>query len=131
MWREFTMETTRTFKLDYGTIAWGALFVWWGIAEMFRFLPAATLWGNGVALIGVALILLGVNAARLLNGIPTRRGTTVVGILALVWGVLELAGSFLSLPFELPTFAILLITLGVLLFAGELPLGRAEPQVGA
>jgi hypothetical protein len=64
--------------------------------------------------------LIGLNAVRSLKGIPTSSFSTILGILALVWGGLELVGSFLNLPFELPIFAILLITLGVLLLGQEL-----------
>ena len=85
-----------------------------GITELGSFLP------DGTGAIGVGLILLGLNGVRTLNGIPTRRLTTTLGILALVFGVLQLAGSILDLPFELPVFAILLITYGVILLVREL-----------
>jgi hypothetical protein len=52
---------------------------------------------------------------RSLNGVPIRVWSTILGILALVWGVLDLAGSLLRLPFEMPTFAILLVVLGSIL----------------
>ena len=42
------------------------------------------------------------------------------GVLALVWGALGLAGVLLSLPFEIPIFAILLIVLGVIILVPEL-----------
>lgn len=108
------MSNTQTQIHNFETIAWGILFIWWGITELFKFLP------DGSGAIGVGLILLGLNAVRTLNGIPTSGFTTTLGILALVWGGLELAGSVLSLPFELPVFAILLITLGLLLLGQEI-----------
>lgn len=98
---------------NFEAIAWGALFVWWGITELVNFLPA------GAAALGVGLILLGTNAARSASGIPTSGFSTTLGILALVWGGLELAGSVFNLPFELPIFPILLITLGVLILWPE------------
>jgi hypothetical protein len=98
----------------FEAIAWGALFIWWGITELVEFLP------DGSGAIGIGLILVGVNAARALNGIPMNGFSTTIGVLALVWGGLELAGAVLSLPFELPVFAILLITLGVLLVGREI-----------
>jgi hypothetical protein len=112
--REGKMDNTRTLNSSFETAAWGALFIWWGITELFNFLPA------GTGAIGIGLILLGLNVARSLNGIPTRGFTTVLGILALVWGGLGLASSVLVLPFELPVFAILLITLGVILLGREI-----------
>jgi len=108
------MDNTRTLNGSLEAAAWGGLFIWWGITELFNFLPA------GIGAIGIGLILLGVNAARSRNGIPISAFSTTLGILALVWGGLELVGAVLSLPFELPVFAILLIVLGVTLLAREL-----------
>ncbi len=85
------------------TLGWGALFVWWGITLLVR-LPA------GVGLIGVGLILLGANAARYFQGLRINGFSTCIGVLALIWGGLELAGTVL--PFELPVLAVLLIALG-------------------
>ena len=88
----------------------GAIFIWWGITELFRF-------PNGTDTVGFGLIFLGVNAVRALDGIPTKNLTTILGILALVWGGLDLAPVVLHLPFKLPVFAILLIVLGVIVLA--------------
>ncbi len=108
------MENTRTLNRNLETYAWAAFFVWWGVTELFKFLPA------GTGAVGFGLILIGLNAARSLNGIPTSGLTITLGILALVLGGLELAGFFLNLPFELPVFAILLIVLGVIVLTREL-----------
>jgi hypothetical protein len=114
------MENTRTLNRNLETMAWGALFIWWGITELFQFLP------HGTGAIGIGLIFLGLNMARSLNGIPTSGFSTTLGILALVLGGLELASSVLHLPFELPVFAILLIVLGVILLARELLRSKNE-----
>ncbi|MEW5870698.1 MAG: hypothetical protein AB1894_15605 [Chloroflexota bacterium] len=111
------MHNTQTPDRDLETIAWGLLFVLWGLTVLFDFIPA------GVGLAGTGLILLGLNAVRSLSGIPARSGTTTIGILALVWGGLELADVILPLPFELSDwaiFAILLIVLGGILLGREL-----------
>jgi len=108
------MNDIQTINRRYETIGWGALFVWWGITEIFQFLP------DGSGAIGIGLILLGLNATRRRNGIPISSFSTTVGILALVWGGLELAASVLSLPFEIPIFGILLIVLGGIILAREL-----------
>ena len=107
------MNNVRTLNRDFEAIAWGLFFIWWGITELFKF-------PDGTFAIGIGLILLGLNAVQSLNGMPTSGFTITLGILALVWGGLELAGWVLSLPFELPVFAILLIVLGVILLAREL-----------
>jgi hypothetical protein len=108
------MENTRSLNRNFETYAWAAFFVWWGITELFQALPA------GTGAIGFGLILIGLNVARSLNGIPTSGFTITLGILALVFGGLELAGFFLHLPFELPVFAVLLIVLGVIVLAREM-----------
>ena len=108
------MKNTQIQNRNFEAIAWGALFVWWGITELIEFLP------DGTGALGVGVILLGINAARSLNGIPTSSFSIMLGILALVWGGLELAASVLNLPFELPIFPILLITLGVLILGHEI-----------
>jgi len=114
------MENTRTLNRNLETVAWGAFFIWWGITELFNFLP------HGTGAIGIGLIFLGLNVARSLNGIPTSGFSTTLGILALVLGGLELAHPIMRLPFELPVFAILLIVLGVILLARELLRSRNE-----
>lgn len=108
------MNNIQTSARNLDTIAWGAFFILWGITELFGSLP------EGVGALGVGLILIGLNIVRAMKGIPTSSFTTILGILALVWGGLELAGVLLVLPFELPVFAILLVTLGLLLLGREI-----------
>lgn len=112
------MENTRTLNRNLETVAWGAFFIWWGITELFSFLP------HGTGAIGIGLIWLALNAVRALKGVRISGFTTTLGILALVLGGLELAGSVLHLSFELPIFAILLVVLGVILLARELIANR-------
>jgi hypothetical protein len=114
------MNKVRTLNRDFETIAWGVIFMWWGIIELFKSLP------EGTGAVGIGLILIGLNVARSLNDIPTSGFSITLGIIALVWGGLELAGSVLSLPFELPVFAIVLIMLGVIVLARELLRSRDE-----
>jgi hypothetical protein len=105
------MNQSQPEKRDFETIAWGAIFIWWGVTELVPALPA----GSGA--LGFGLILLGLNAARSRSGIPTSSFSIGLGIIALVWGGLELAGPLLHLPFELPTFAIVLIAFGIYILA--------------
>lgn len=116
------MENTRKSNRNFEAMAWGALFVWWGITELVRVLP------NGTALVGVGLILLALNAARYLSGTPISGFTTTLGILVLIWGGLELAGAFMSLPFELPVLSILLIVLGAITLMRELAGAKTSGQ---
>jgi hypothetical protein len=108
------MENTRKSNIDLEPIAWGAFFILWGITEMFKFLP------SGTGAIGIGLILIGLNAARSWTGRPISGFTTTFGILALLLGGFELARPLLHLSFELPIFAILLLTLGVIVLVREL-----------
>jgi len=108
------MNSTNTINRNFEAIAWGALFIWWGITALLPSLP------NGSTVTGIGLILIGVNVARRLSGFPVNSFSTTIGVLALIWGVLELAGVLLSLPFELPVFAIVLIALGVMVLVPEL-----------
>jgi hypothetical protein len=111
---EEKMNTIQNQNRKLEAFGWGAIFIWWGMTEMLAFLP------DGSGAIGIGLILLGLNAARYLSGIAASNFTTTLGILAIVWGGLEMAETVLSLPFELPAFAVLLIVLGVIVIGGEL-----------
>lgn len=118
------MNETQSQKRDYEAIAWGAFFIWWGITEMIPTLPA------GTGPLGTGLILIGLNAARYFSGIPTSRFSISMGILALAWGVSDLAGVFLGLPFEIPVFAILLVVLGVMVLVRAISGNRNETVGG-
>jgi hypothetical protein len=108
------MENTRKSAVNFETIAWGALFILWGIMEMFKFLP------DGTGAIGIGLILVGLNIARAMTGRPTSSFTTTFGILALLVGGLELVRPYLHLSFELPIFAIVLLALGLIILVRAL-----------
>ena len=52
------MENTRKLNPDLGTLAWGALFILWGITEMFQSLP------EGTGAIGIGILLGALQLAR-------------------------------------------------------------------
>ena len=108
------MTNKRNSNPDFGTLAWGAIFILWGITEMFESLPE----GTGAA--GIGIILIGLNLARSWKGQETSGFTTTLGILALLLGSLQLARPYLHLSFELPIFAIVLMVLGVILLGSAL-----------
>jgi hypothetical protein len=116
------MENLQTSNRRLEAIAWGAFFVWWGVMELFPSLP------EGTGATGIGVILLGLNAVRSVNGMPTSGFTTTLGILALVLGALELSRLAPRLPFELPVFGILLIVLGMIFLARELTGTRSHSQ---
>ena len=114
------MGNKKNAKCKFAKIGWGLLAILWGITILFDFVPF------GAGLIGSGLILLGVNAARSLIGISPRSDNTLFGILTLVWGGLELVRPILrglseSIDWDWGIFAILLIVLGGILLAHELP----------
>jgi hypothetical protein len=115
------MDNVQKMNRKLEALAWGAIFVWWGITELAQSLP------DGVGMVGIGLILLGLNASRLLNGIRISSFTTTLGILALILGGFELARPVFHLSFELPLFAIFLIVLGIIFLARELTEGRNQP----
>jgi hypothetical protein len=113
--QEKEMKNKHTLDSRLEAIAWGVLLVWWGL----RWWPLMSL-PNGAGLLGAALILLGLNAARALKGIPAKSATTTIGILALVSGGLLLLFDVWHVSFEIPIFEASLIVLGVILLAREL-----------
>ena len=108
------MENTRKGNLDFGKIAWGAFFILWGLTAMFPSLP------KGAGAIGIGVILVGLNLARLWNGQPINWFTTIIGSIALLLGGLDLVRAYLHISFDLPVFAILLLALGLFTLVREL-----------
>lgn len=86
-------------------IAWGLFLIMIG---GLSFISDARV-PEGLWSIGVGVILLGLNAARYFNQIRMSGFTTVLGILALLTGIGDMLGM------NLPTLAILLIILGLIL----------------
>jgi len=69
------------------TTAWGLFLVMLGVTLFLKdLLP------DGVTSIGVGLIMLGLNAARYYNKIRMSGFTTVLGILSVIGGVVQLLG---------------------------------------
>jgi len=69
------------------TTAWGLFLVMLGVTLFFKdLLP------DGLTSIGVGLIMLGLNAARYFNKIRMSGFTTVLGILSVIGGVVQLLG---------------------------------------
>ena len=103
----------------YNLIGWGLLFILWGITILFDFVPF------GVGVLGTGLILLGANVVRAWKGLPAKDDNTLLGILALAWGGLELTRPilrplFVVADWDWAIFAILLVVLGISLLAREL-----------
>lgn len=77
---------------------------------------------GGVWLVGVGLIMLGLNVARYFNGIRMHTFTSVLGAAALLLGVADLLG------WGLPVLPILLIVIGASIVFGVVVTGAARPS---
>jgi hypothetical protein len=101
-------------KLD--AVGWGLLFIWIGIA---LFAPVS--WGAG--LLGVGLIILGIQALRNLFGLKLEGFWVVAGLFFVLGGVWEL------FQIQLDLMPILCIVTGVALL-GSVLVGKAKNQTG-
>ncbi len=99
------MDEKKRFNHTLATIAWGMLLIWWGVVIVVDPFTIA------IGAIGTGLILLGVNAIRSLKGIPIKNSNNSVGIIAIVWGVLDQARHMLGLDPWL-SLALLLFVVG-------------------
>ena len=75
------MENLFKSNTDFGTIAWGAIFILWGITEMIPSLP------EGTGAVGIGIILIALNLARSWKGQPTSGFTTTLGVLRSFWAL--------------------------------------------
>ncbi len=105
------MENAQTLNRNLATIGDSLLLIWWG---MVMILEPLTI---GMGAIGTGLILLAVNGVRRLNGIPTKGSTTVLGIIALAWGICDMAFN----PGLGGGFAMLLIIVGLVYLSSLWP----------
>jgi hypothetical protein len=117
------MNNTKNLKHNIKRFGWGSLAIVWGATILFDFIPF------GAGLVGTGLVLLGVNIVRSISQLPTKDDNTVLGILALAWGGLELARPLLrqlfpSTDLDWAIFAMLLIVWGVILLTRALLLSR-------
>jgi hypothetical protein len=120
MWLQYSLETRKDkmnnpqiLNHNIERIGWGLLAILWGATILFDFVPFS------VGLLGTGLILLGANIVRQLNQLPAKGDNTTLGILILVWGVLELARHWLqqlfpSADLDWVIFAILLVSWGLI-----------------
>jgi uncharacterized membrane protein len=106
--QEITLENWKPLDKRYEAIAWGVGFVWIGILGL---IPGNQ---NGIGLLSIGLILLGLNLARFLRHIPLNGFTIVLGILLSTLGLVSLIRSMLNFPpLELDLFPIMLIVIGL------------------
>ena len=104
------MDEIKTLNQRYEIVAWGALFILLGTINLIPGVP------SGTGVLGIGIILLGLNLARYLSKIPTNGFTITLGVIAAVLGgALYLLHSLLRIQqFELPFFPVLLVVIGVI-----------------
>ena len=115
------MNNLGTLDKRFETIAWGAILILLGVLNL---IPGEQ---NGIFVLGVGLILLGLNLARYLSKIPTNSVTIALGVIASFLGTLALFRPVLHIPpIELFSFPVILLLIGVyLLFTAH---RRTEPE---
>lgn len=111
------MDTAQISDRRLVSLAWGAFFVWWGLADsdfgILRELPRGTGW------LGIGLILLALNATRWRVGIPIGRVSLTLGLLATILGGLKLTGIWPSTPVEVSLVAIVMVVVGLTMLIGQ------------
>jgi hypothetical protein len=95
-------------------IGWGLLFLMTGTLALIPGLP------EGTWLAGLGVLLLGLNAARIVLGLSPEWFTVILGSVALLAGLGGMVGV------AVPGFALLFILGGVAIIAGQLVRGRTE-----
>jgi len=105
------MDDIKTLNRRYETVAWGALLILLGV----DFFVPGLLVPYGIGMLGIGIILLGLNLARRLSHIPMNGFTIALGVLTLVEGVVALVRGLLGIQVKLPFFPTLLIGIGVIL----------------
>lgn len=111
------MDNVKRLNNIFSNIGDNMLLIWWGIVIIVHPLTI------GMGAIGTGLIALGVNAARRFKGIPTKLTTTIIGVMALLWGGLDVA---FNPRFEV-SFAMMLIVIGLVSLAAMV--ARADGRI--
>ncbi len=111
------MDRNETENRRFETLAWGSLFVWlgawWGLLEG-KGIP------EGTGALGIGFILVGLNLARWLKGIPISILSSAFGALFLILGGMKLASVSLNCScLQMPIYALFLIVLGGILLVRE------------
>jgi hypothetical protein len=104
---DICMDNIRKLNQRYEILAWGTLFLWVGVRDLIPGLPI------GTGMLGIGLILLGLNLARRISDIPINGVSTALGAAALLVGAVELFRSLQGIQVELPFFPVLLVMVGV------------------
>jgi hypothetical protein len=102
------MNDLNSLNKRFSAFAWGAFFIWMGVLMVIP--------GNQspVFVLGAGILILGLNLARFLRGIPPSPFSITLGCLAVGLGLVAMFRTVLHIPaFELPFIPTALIVLGL------------------
>jgi hypothetical protein len=102
------MNDLKFLNKRYAAFAWGIFLLWLGILMVIP--------GNQspIFVVGAGIILLGLNLARRLSGIPASAFSITLGCLAVGIGLVAMFRTVLNIPpFELPFLPTALIIIGL------------------
>ena len=102
------MNDIKNLDKRYQTIAWGGIFLLFGILALVP--------GNqeAVFVLGIGIIFLGLNLARYISKIPVIAFSIILGSLAFILGTVALLRPVLNIPpFDVPAFPLVMIVLGL------------------
>jgi hypothetical protein len=105
------MNNIQVLNQRYEAITWGAIFILLGF---LMFIPGDQ---NNVFVLGIGIILLGLNLARSLTQIAVNRFTVIIGAMALVLGGLSLLWPMLGngTRFDVDIFPFIILAIGLYL----------------
>jgi len=104
------MNHSRVLNSRYETVAWGSVLVLLG---SFGLIPGDQ---AGIAVLGIGIVLTGLNLARTISKLPANVFSMVLGILATTAGLVVLLRPASNIPhFELDLFPLALLVIGLYL----------------
>jgi hypothetical protein len=109
------MNDLNALNQRFEALAWGAIFILLG---GLMFVPGDQ---NNLFVLGIGVILIGLNLARRLNQIAVNRITAIIGGFALGLGGLSLLWPLMgtSTPFEVDIFPLIVLSIGLYLVLPE------------
>jgi hypothetical protein len=102
-----TNDVSKALDQRYETIAWGVLFIWAALTDLIPGLP------YGTGMVGIGIILLGLNLARYFGKIQTNVYTVTFGLIAVLLGIAMYLLNAQGIRLKLPFFETVLMAIGV------------------
>ena len=105
------MNNLKALNQRYESVAWGAIFI---LLATLMFIPGDQ---NNEFLLGVGIILLGLNLVRSIQNMAVNVFSTIIGAMALVVGAISVLWPILGIKahYEVDIFAFILLAIGLYL----------------